>query len=128
MLFANKCLQIAGSLILSFQSKANILNVIIKMYENTPVDFFLKGRKCQGFQHQLKSAALSLEVKLRIRFPWENQVPSCLFFGIVLWAKGKVGLGWQLHVWLLPASRWGPQIMRGDLPQAVRGRLKGDLS
>lgn len=72
MLFANKCLQIAGSLILSFQNKANILNVIIKMYENTPVDFF-RGRKCQGFPHQLMSAALNLEVKLRTGVPWENQ-------------------------------------------------------
>lgn len=40
ILLANKCLQIAGSFILSFPNKANILNVIIKMYENILVDFF----------------------------------------------------------------------------------------
>lgn len=38
-LFANKWLQIAGSLILSLQNKANILNIIIKMYENNLVFF-----------------------------------------------------------------------------------------
>lgn len=43
MLFANKCLRIAGSLILSFENKANVLNVIIKMYENTLVDYFLQA-------------------------------------------------------------------------------------
>ena len=79
VLFANKCLQISGSLILSFQNKANILNVIIKMYENTPVDFF-NSRKCQGFPHQLMSAALNLEVKLRTGFPWENQEVASRFF------------------------------------------------
>lgn len=50
-LFANKWLQIAGSLILSLQNKANILNIIIKMYENNLV--FFKDTKCQGFQYQL---------------------------------------------------------------------------
>lgn len=91
MLFANKCLQIAGSLMLSFQNKANIFNVIIKMYENTPVDFF-NGRKCQGFLHQLMRAALNLEVKLRTGFLWENQEVARGFFPALCFGPTE-GLG-----------------------------------
>lgn len=68
MLFANECLQIAGSLILSFQSKANILNVIIKMYENTPVEFFLKAEN-------VKDSSIAQECSSQFRSQAENQIP-----------------------------------------------------
>lgn len=83
------------------------------MYENYLVDF-LKGTKCEGFQHQLTSTALNLEVKLRSRFPWENrEEASRQFLPAARLGPGEAGLSRKRHIWLSPEHRQRSKITEG---------------
>lgn len=61
------------------------------MYENNLDDFF-KGTKCHGLQGQPKSAALSLNIKLKLRFLRDKKSILLVLTGNMLWAKAKEGL------------------------------------